>query len=651
MNNRKSRNTDPKGARSAARPTRRGLILFGAQAGFMGLLGLRLRYLQVDQGEDFRLLAEENRINIRLLPPARGLIYDRNGVPLAENTQNYRIIIVREQAGDAAAVLDRLSQIIPLSARDKADSLDELLHLPAFVPVSVAEHLTWEQLTLVSANAPALPGVSAEVGLSRHYPLADDFAHIVGYVGRVNKADLQREDDQDPLLQIPKFQIGKTGVENKLERTLRGFAGTKRIEVNAVGRVMREIDRNEGQPGAKVTLTVDQGLQNYVQARLAGESAAAVIMDVTNGDLMAVGSAPSFDPNKFVNGISIPDYAELTQNPYNPLANKTVQGTYPPGSTFKMIVALAALEAGLISETETVTCRGYMELGNQRFHCWKRSGHGPINLRNSLKHSCDIYYYEIAQRVGIEKIAEMARRFGLGERPDLPINGVAAGLMPTKDWKRRIAKEDWRIGDTLNAGIGQGYVQTSPMQLVTMAARIASGTAVQPRLIKTVDGVETKALTAPSLDVSQAALAAIKGGMFAVSNEAGGTAYSVRVDDKDMRMAAKTGTSQVRRITAKERARGVTSNEDLPWERRDHALFVGFAPFDNPKYAVAVVVEHGGGGSRFAGPIARDILLEALYGGEPPPGAYPASQRTRIQNERKNLILRDPDQAGGKVRT
>lgn len=624
------------------RLSRRGLLLFGAQAGFMGLLALRLRYLQVDQGDDFRLLAEENRINIRLLPPARGLIYDRNGVPLAENAQNYRIVIVREQAGDPAKVLERLARIVPLGVAEREDTLRELKTLPAFVPVAIAEHLTWDQLALVSANAPSLPGVSAEVGLSRFYPMGADFSHIVGYVGRVNKADLEREDDQDPLLQIPKFQIGKTGVENKLEKVLRGFAGTKRIEVNAVGRVMREIDRNEGQAGAKVALTVDERLQNYVQARLAGESAAAVIMDVNNGDLMAIGSAPSFDPNKFVNGISTADYAALTENPYNPLANKTVQGTYPPGSTFKMIVALAALEAGLISEKETVTCRGHMELGTQKFHCWKRGGHGPINLRDSLKHSCDIYYYEIAQRVGIEKIAEMARRFGLGERLDLPINGVAAGLIPTKDWKKAERKEDWRIGDTLNAGIGQGYVQASPMQLVTMAARLASGRMVLPRLIKSVDGVDTISTQPNALYLSPEALQAVRGGMFAVSNETGGTAYSVRIDDKSMRMAAKTGTSQVRRITAKERASGVTSNDDLPWERRDHALFVGFAPFDKPRYAVAVVVEHGGGGSRFAGPIARDVLAEALYGGEPPPEAYPASQRTRISNERKALVLRQP---------
>lgn len=623
--------------------TRRGLILMGGQVAFMGVLGLRLRYLQVNQAEEFRLLAEENRINIRLLPPARGLIFDRNGAPLAENTQNYRIILVREQAGNAAAVLDRLGQIIPLSEDDKSTALKNLKRLSGFVPITIAEHLSWEELSAVSANAPALPGVTAEVGLSRHYPLGKDFAHIVGYVGAVNAKELARVDDRDPLLQVPKFKIGKTGVEGKIERRLRGFAGSKRIEVNAVGRVMREIDRKEGQSGVNIELTVDRHLQSYVQARLAGQSASAVIMDVRNGDLMAIGSAPSFDPNKFVNGISNAEYKVLNDNPYRPFANKATQGTYPPGSTFKMMVALAALAEGVITADEKITCRGYHQLGKQRFHCWKRAGHGRMDLRDSLKQSCDVYYYEVAQRIGIEKIAEMARQFGLGDRLSLPLNGIAAGLMPTKDWKSRIIKEQWRIGDTLNASIGQGFVLASPLQLATMTARLATGRAVVPKLIKSVDGVETTIPTANGLDIPTSVLKAIQGGMFAVSNERRGTGYSTRVADQTMRMAGKSGTSQVRRITAAERRAGVTRNADLPWERRDHALFVAYAPFGAPRYAVSVIVEHGGGGSRFAAPIARDIMLEALYNGPPPSSAYPSSQRTRIKNERKKLNLREAD--------
>ena len=632
---------DMEKALGSRRVTRRGLIMFGAQATFMGVLALRLRHLQVNQADEFRLLAEENRINIRLLPPARGLIFDRNGVPIAENTQNYRMVMVKEQAGDVATILDRLREILPLSDDEVASAMKEFGRRSAFVPVTIAEHLSWQQVSVVSANAPALPGVSAEVGLSRNYTLGKDFAHIVGYVGPVSDYDLSKIDDRDPLLQIPKFQIGKSGVENKIERKLRGFAGTKRIEVNATGRIMREIDRREGQSGANVHLTIDYRVQNYLQARLQGISASAVVMDVNSGGLVAVGSAPSFDPNKFVKGISVADYAALTENNFRPLANKSVQGTYPPGSTFKMMVALAAIEEGVIEPEETVTCRGFHELGNQRFHCWKRGGHGRMNLRNSLKNSCDVYYYEMAQRVGIKKIAAMARQFGLGMRYDLPLNGIASGLIPTKAWKLQKTGEPWRIGDSLNAGIGQGFVLTSPLQLATMTARLATGLAVTPKLLKSVGGVDTHTPRPPAIDVSSSSLEAVRDGIFAASNERGGTAYSTRINEKKLRLAGKTGTSQVRRITEKERARGVTRNEDLPWERRDHALFVAYAPFDKPKYSISVVVEHGGGGSRFAAPIARDILLEALHSGPPPLSAYPSSQRTRIKNERNKLELRE----------
>jgi penicillin-binding protein 2 len=622
--------------------TRRGLILFGAQVAVMGTLALRLRYLQVDQAEEFRLLAEENRINIRLLPPARGLIFDRKGVPIAENNQNYRIIMVREQAGDVAEILDRLGKIIPLNSDDYAAAVKELKRRADFVPITIAEHLTWEQLSSVSANSPALPGVTAEVGLQRNYPMVEDFAHIVGYVGAVNKRDLENAEDQDPLLQIPSFKIGKTGIEEKIERPLRGTAGTKRIEVNAVGRVMREIDRVDSTPGQDVVLTVDQGLQNYVQARLVGQSAAAVVIDVRNGDIMALGSAPSFDPNKFINGISSKDYNLLRDDKYRPFANKATQGTFPPGSTFKMIVALAALEDGLIDTKEKINCRGFIEVGNQRFHCWKRSGHGLIDMKNSLKQSCDVYYYELAQRVGIEKISAMARRFGLGSKFELPLNAVNDGRIPTKSWKQARFKEPWRIGDTINASIGQGFVATSPLQLAVMTARLATGRAVVPRLIKSIGGVEQKVASQEGLGISSSSFAAVRGGMFAVSNERGGTGFASRIEDDSLQMAGKSGTSQVRRITRKERKTGVISEADLAWERRDHALYVAYAPFDAPRYAVAVVVEHGGGGSRFAAPIVRDIMLEALYDGQPPLTAYPKSQRTRIGNERKELILRGP---------
>ena len=609
-------------------------------AAMVAVLGARMRYMQVDQADQFRLLAEENRINIRLIPPSRGLIEDRNGKLIAGNEQNYRVVITREDAGDVALVLQRLSKLIPLSPEDIARTVKETDRTSPFVPIIVSDRLSWDDLSKIALNAPTLPGVSPEVGLSRQYPTQQDFAHVVGYVGPVSEKDLEGVTDPDPVLQIPKFQIGKIGVERWMEDTLRGSAGNKRIEVNSVGRVMRELERKDGIPGADIRLTLDVDVQNYVQARLGNESAAAVVMDVTNGDLLAIASSPGFDPNLFVRGISQKDYTALTENDHRPLANKAVQGAYPPGSTFKLVTALAALEAGMITLDTKVRCPGYIEFGGTKFHCWKRGGHGTVNLERSLQESCDVFYYEIAQKVGIDKIAEMGRLLGLGQRHDLPMSAISEGVMPNKAWKQESYQTDWRIGDTINASIGQGYVLTTPLQLAVMAARVASGRAVAPRLIHSVDGEAVPIVDAANLGIGGSSLRAIRAGMFSVVNSERGTAKSARIDAPSMVMAGKTGTSQVRNISASERASGVVANADLPWKRRDHALFVAFAPFESPKYAVSVVVEHGGGGSAVAAPIARDMLLRAMSGGMPPLDAYPTAQRSRIETEQNELKLR-----------
>ena len=618
---------------SAGRVTRRSLVLGGVQLGVAGVLGWRMHQMQVEQADQFRLLAEENRINMRLLAPARGMIFDRNGVPLAENAQNYRIVIVREDAGDVEAALTKLRQLIYLGDDEIERTLKEIARRSSFVPVTVTDQRSWDDLAAVAVNTPALPGITPDVGLTRNYPLGPDYAHVVGYVGPVSDYDLSKIDDDDPLLQIPKFQIGKTGVEQKYEHDLRGKAGAKRIEVNAAGRVMRELDRDEGVPGTDLQLTVESKLQNFTEARLAlGLSAAAVVMDVQTGDLLAVGNAPTFDPNKFVRGISVSDYGELTENKYRPLANKAVQGAYPPGSTFKMLVSLAALESGLLSSDETIYCGGYTELGNRRFHCWKRGGHGRVNLEQSLQQSCDVFYYELAQRVGIDRIAEQARKFGIGEEFDLPMSAVTSGVMPDKEWKRSRYDQEWRVGDSLNAAIGQGYVLASPLQLAVMTARIASGNRIQPRLVKSINGVETPVVGAEPLDLNEGHLRLIRKGMYAVSNTSRGTGYGSRIAREGFTMAGKSGTSQVRSV--------VVNNADVPWEERDHGLFVCYAPYDNPKYAVSVIVEHGGGGSSAAAPVARDILLFALHGELPPLDSYPSNDRGKIEELFAGLDLR-----------
>ena len=622
---------------SVRRITRRGLIVAGLQVGFVGALALRMRHMQVDQADQFRLLAEENRINIRLIPPRRGRIFDREGRPLATNEPSYRITMVREDAGDVEEVLAQLARIVRLEDEALERAAAEMARSAPFLPVTVADRVSWEEISRVAVNAPALPGVTPEVGLSRHYPSAEDFAHVVGYVGPVSERDLARYADPEPVLRIPRFQIGKVGVESRLEPVLRGRAGTRRVEVNAMGRVMRELDRQDGEPGADIQLTVDRDLQSYVRARLGNESASVVVMDVTNGDLLAIASAPSYDPNKFVRGITVDDYAKLRDNERRPLASKTVQDAYPPGSTFKMVTALAALEAGVVSPEETVWCPGHMEVGGRRFHCWKRVGHGHMNLEEALKESCDVYFYDLALEVGIDNIAAMARKLGLGQAYDIPMSAVAEGLVPDRDWKARTRDAQWRIGDTVNASIGQGYVLSSPLQLAVMTARLATGRTMAPRLLKSVEGVDQPAPAHEPLGFNENNLRRIRAAMYAATNDRRGTAYGSRIIAEAMRMAGKTGTSQVRNITAAERRAGVTRNEDLPWNRRDHALFVNFAPYEAPRIAVAVVVEHGGGGSTAAAPIARDVTLQALYGGDPPLEAYPAADRSRIEAQQERL--------------
>ena len=625
------------GASSMRKISRRALMLGGVQLGFTGALALRMGYLQVEQADQFRLLAEQNRINIRLLPPARGLIFDRNGVPIAKNEPSYRITMVREDTGDPEAILKKLATIIPLSDEQIQEVLKEARRSAPFLPVTVADRITWDDLTRVAVNAPALPGITPDVGLSRTYPLGSDFAHVVGYVGPVSDYDLSRIEDPDQLLRIPRFQIGKVGLEAKKEEALRGKAGALRVEVNAVGRVMRELDRREGKAGADIQLAVDAKLQNYLQARLGNESASAVVIDCETGDLLAIASAPTFDPNLFVRGISVADYKALTDHEYRPLASKSVQGLYPPGSTFKMVTALAALEEGVIGPDETVHCPGHLEVSGRRFHCWKRSGHGHVNLETSLAESCDVYYYDLALKIGIEKISAMAEKLGIGERFDIPMSAVARGRAPTKQWKLDTYDKEWVIGDTVNASIGQGLVQGSPLQLAVMAARLATGRSVTPRMIKTIDGTEQPTGHGDDLGLNPANLRKVQRAMYAVSNSRRGTAYGSRTIGEDLLMAGKTGTSQVRNISEEERRKGVIRNEDLPWRRRDHALFVNYAPFNNPKVAVAVVVEHGGGGSSVAAPIARDITLQALYGEDPPLSAYPEKDRSRVRALQERL--------------
>ncbi|WP_299847102.1 penicillin-binding protein 2 [uncultured Paracoccus sp.] len=623
---------------------RRGLMLGGIQLGVVSALGLKMRSMQLDHADEYRMLSDGNSIKLRLIPPARGLIHDRNGIVVAGNEQNYRVTLTREDAGgDVRTVLDRLTRLIPITPERMDELLAEFRKRSAITPIAVADRLNWEQFSSIAVNAPSLPGVTLEAGLSRVYPRGGDLAHAMGYVGPVSDYDLSKIEDPDPVLMLPEFQLGKVGIEAKLEEVLRGHAGARRVEVNSAGREMRELSRQEGQQGATVQLTIDARLQNYAAQRLGQESAAAVVMDVQTGDILAISSSPVFDPNLFVRGISGPDYRALMEHDHRPLADKTVQGAYPPGSTFKMVTLLAGLDSGVINGGAGYYCPGYLELGTRKFHCWRNSGHGHVGIVASLEQSCDVFYYELAQRVGIDRIAAMARKLGIGVRHDLPMSAVTEGIAPDREWKKARYDQEWRIGDSLNASIGQGYVLASPLQLAVMTARVATGKNVQPRLIRAIDGVPQPMAEAEDLGLNPAHLDLARKGMDAVMNSNRGTAQRSRIIAPEWRMAGKTGTSQVRNITTAERARGVTKNEQLPWNRRDHALFVCYAPYDNPRYAVSLVVEHGGGGSAVAAPVARDIMLFALAGGLPPLSAVPDGERAGMEERHKLMTLIAPD--------
>ncbi|MEK9661510.1 MAG: penicillin-binding protein 2 [Alphaproteobacteria bacterium] len=593
--------------------SRRAMLLGGVQVGLMSVLAGRLYYLQVLQSDRYRTLAEENRINMRLLPPSRGRIVDRFGVPLAINQQNYRVLIKSENTPDVQATLDRLAEVIRIRPEERERILRELKRKRKFVPVTVREYLDWDELSRVEVNAPDLPGINIDVGERRYYPYAGDTSHIIGYVGAPSEDDLTG----DPLLELPGFRIGRNGVEKRFDLPLRGKAGASQLEVNAVGRIIRELGRTEGQSGQDVVLTLDVELQRFAMSRLGEEAGSVVVLDTETGAILVQASTPGYDPNAFTEGLSPVEWRAMADDERAPLRNKAIAGEYAPGSTFKMIVALAALEAGVVDAGSSFFCSGSMTLGDGKFHCWKRHGHGHMNLEEAIAQSCDIYFYEIAKRVGIDRIADMANRFGLGDRLGLDVPGERRGLVPTKAWKQAVIGNRWALGETLVAGIGQGFVLTTPLQLAVMTARIANGgRAVTPFIARDrLDDeiiIERETPEHESVGVSGHNLGLIRKAMNAVVNGERGTARGSRLDLPGVAMAGKTGTAQVRRISRREREDGVLKNEELPWRYRDHALFVAFAPVDKPRYAIAVVVEHGGGGSAVAAPIARDVMERTL---------------------------------------
>lgn len=588
--------------------TRRAFILGGAQAAAFGVLGWRLFDLQVTQQEQYSLLSDENRISLRLTAPVRGIIYDRFGEKIASSKRNLRIIMIPEEVQDIPGSLSALQKMITVGEKDRSKVEESLKTQPKFRPITITEHLSWEDFSNVSVRSTQMSGFYPDVGSTRLYHKPIIFSHVLGHVGAVN----EHEVGEDPVLMLPGFQIGKNGVEKAYEKNLRGAPGNRRVEVNAQGREVRALSQDPATSGQDIVLGVDARIQQTAMERLSGESGAAVAIDIRSGDVLALASAPGFDPREFVVGIGQESWEALLSDPLKPLSNKAVRGQYPPGSVYKMVVAAAAIEHGVIGVKDKIRCSGAYHLGSHRFHCWKRRGHGRVDMHYAIKQSCDVYFYEIAQRLGVDRIADMAKKLGLGQNYNIDMPGAKSGVVPSKSWKEDELAQPWYPGETLVSGIGQGYVLATPLQIAVLAARIASGREVSPRMARQVGYGEIEHKQFAPLNVSEEALEIVRAGMAGVVNEPGGTGRRSMIDVAGQRMAGKTGTSQVRRITRAERSRGVKKNKDLPWHLRDHAVFMCFAPVVSPRYAVSVLVEHGGGGSRAAAPVAKDIMLALL---------------------------------------
>lgn len=585
---------------------RRTLVVIAFNLLAFAVIVARLYFLQVKEADKYKMMSDENRISTRFLVPPRGLIFDRNGEIIAKNEQDFQALMVAEQTPDIAETLKTFKQIVPLTEGEEQKIRKDLKNKRRFIPIKLKDNLSWNEVSKILLHAPDLPGVEINEGLSRYYPYADIYAHVLGYVGPVSDKDKK----DNPLYMVPGFKIGKSGLERYFDYKLQGKGGTIKLEVNAYGRVMNEIERNSGEEGQSLTLTLDARLQRAAYEAFDEESGAAVVLNVRTGEILALVSTPSFDPNLFTNGISYKHWNALLKNERTPLVNKAVSGQYSPGSTFKVVVALAALEAGVIDLNTRFNCSGGLDVGNIRFHCWRHSGHGSLNVVEALKHSCDIFFYETAMKLGIDKIHDMAVKLGMGDVLEVGLDNEKAGIIPTKAWKKARFGTSWTQGDAANSGIGQGYVLVTPLQLATMLARVVNGGyAVQPTFIKPTEKELSKI---KRLDISTKNIEIVKRGMFEVVNGTGGTAGRARFNINGAMMGGKTGTTQVRRISMKERSSGILRDEQLPWRLRNHALFIGFTPVDNPRYSVAVIVEHGSSGSGVAAPIASKILQEAL---------------------------------------
>ncbi len=570
---------------------RRTMIVGAVQGGIGIILAARMAYIAIAENDKYRVESESNRVNLTLIPPRRGWLLDRNGAPLASNRADFRVDIIPERVPDQERTLSILAELLQLDDTKIGDLREKIATSRGFAPIEVSSGLEYDQFAAVSVRLPELPGVVPQRGFSRHYPTGPSVGHLIGYVGPASAEEY--EEDRNPILITPGYKIGKDGLEKQFEQRLRGVPGARRVEVTAAGRIVRDLETREDVQGDPVRLTIDGPLQDYAARRIGLESGSVVVMDCETGDLLCMASMPSFDPNSFSDGIGSVEYKMLREDDRVPLRNKVLTGLYPPGSTVKPTVGMAFLREGLAPD-ESVFCGGGLRVGNRVFRCWKRGGHGRVDMAKGIYQSCDVYFYHFAQRLGMDPIAAACRTYGMGQQFDLPVLNQFYGTVPDPAWKVKKYDRKWQAFDTVNATIGQGYMLANPLQLAVMATRLATSNEVQPRLLMKKGKPQFK-----SMGMSEEYKTFIRQAMSDVVNGPG-TAGRGRLPFEDIKIAGKTGTAQVVGLN-------ISDGRSGPWKYRDHGLFIFFAPFDNPRYAGAVVIEHGGG-SGAAYPIARDVM-------------------------------------------
>ncbi|MCP4935415.1 MAG: penicillin-binding protein 2, partial [bacterium] len=581
--------------------TRRTVLLGAGGLGLFGLLASKLYNLQNIEGRKYKSLSEDNRTATRFLPSIRGKIYDRTQTLIASNSQNLRVLLIPDKANNVATSLDLLTRTIPVSTRQKQRILRIARQQNPQIPILITDNIGWGQFARINVLGQRIPGIIGDISWRRQYHYGEEFAHIVGHLRPPTDLQLATK----PALRLPGTLVGANGIEQGFNEVLQGKSGHQELEVNSRGRNTKTLGEKPSADGADLYLTIDHVLQQRILKRLSPYRRAAVVaIDVNSGDVVAMCSTPTFDPNILTHPIDEKRWRELKIAKDNPLSDKATRGQYPPGSTFKLVTALAALEAGVITPRIKFKCTGAIEWQKHKFHCWNRSGHGNMHLHKALKQSCDVYFYKTARKVGIHRLAAMAHKLGLGEVYDCGLPGQKAGLIPDPDWKQSIKRRIWFGGETMLAGIGQGYVLTTPLQLAVMTARLATGRKVKPRFAHTKD--KAPRLVPRKLDINEGSLKLIRKAMTGVINDRDGTGPKAALGWPGLQMAGKTGTSQVRGN------RGIKAGKKIEWKYRDHALFVAFAPANNPRYAISVIIEHGKSGGKVAGPVARDVMKMLL---------------------------------------